>query len=95
MEHTQGEWEVSEKAYNQVKTKAKTDGTLTFCRVYGESREQVEAKAKLIAASPSLLAACEEAFITFACDDVRRAMGDTPYTIACRKLQAAIALATT
>lgn len=46
-------------------------------------------------AVPELLAACEDAFNTFACDAVRRALPGKPYTTACRKIQAVIAKATT
>jgi hypothetical protein len=78
--HTPGPWKIS-KCVNEpgmVKIGTGPDGWLGVAAAFGDSDEEVQSNALLIAAAPNLLAAC------------KAAMEDIPWGDRCAILEAAI-----
>lgn len=64
--HTPGPWKVSLEDYSENRAYIRSEEyDRDIACVLGYSSEQLKANAKLIAAAPDLLAACERALVAF------------------------------
>lgn len=93
MEHTEGDWESTEVALQDVKdavfyhTDVICNDTTRVAKSSGVGKEQALANARLIAAAPDLLAACE-----LTCKECQVDSGPAPLP-ACKRCKTGIAIA--
>ena len=62
MKHTKGEWKWINQTTQSGDYYKVTGETVSVCNITTRDSKQAEANAKLIAAAPELLEACEQAF---------------------------------